>query len=57
MMRVTPGHISIELQQCEENDVPDMLEAFDLGKDVTFSELADMGWQGQVMYSANTWFR
>ena len=43
---------SIELEQCEENDVPDMLEAFDLGNEVTFSELADMGWRGQVMYSA-----
>ena len=29
-----------------------MLEAFDLGNEVTFSELADMGWRGQVMYSA-----
>ena len=38
--------------RCEENDVPDMLEAFDLGNEVTFSELADMGWRGQVMYSA-----
>jgi hypothetical protein len=43
---------SIELEQCEENDVPDMLEAFDLGNEVTFSELADMGWRGRVMYSA-----
>ena len=43
---------SIELEQCEENDVPDMLEAFDLGNEVTFSELADMGWRGQVIYSA-----
>ena len=43
---------SIEIEQCEENDVPDMLEAFDLGNEVTFSELADMGWRGRVMYSA-----
>ena len=42
---------SIELEQCEENDVPAMLEAFDLGNEVTFSELADMGWRGKVMYS------
>ena len=42
---------SIEIEQCEENDVPDMLEAFDLGNEVTFSQLADMGWRGQVMYS------
>ena len=43
---------SIEIEECEENDVPDMLEAFDLDNEVTFSELADMGWRGRVMYSA-----
>ena len=43
---------SIEIEQCEENDVPDMLEAFDLDNEVTFSELANMGWRGQVTYSA-----
>ena len=38
----------------EENDVPDMLDAFDLdlGNEVTFSELKDMGWRGKVSYSA-----
>ena len=43
---------SIELEECLENDVPDMLDMFDVGNEVTFSELADMGWRGQVMYSA-----
>ena len=51
---------SIELEMSEENDVPDMLDAFDLDLDldldldneVTFSELKDMGWQGKVSYSA-----
>ena len=28
-----------------------MLDMFDVGNEV-FSELEDMGWQGQVMYSA-----
>ena len=44
---------SIEIEQCEENDVPDMLESFDLSIEVTFAELADMGWRGRVMYSAD----
>ncbi len=44
---------SIEIEQCEENDVPDMLESFDLDNKVTLSELADMGWRGRVMYSAD----
>ena len=43
---------SIELEECLENDVPDMLDMFDVGNEVTFSELEDMGWRRQVMYSA-----
>ena len=43
---------SIELEECLENDVPDMLDMFDVGNEVRFSELEDMGWRGQVMYSA-----
>ena len=43
---------SLELEECLENDVPDMLDMFDVGDEVTFSELEDMGWRGQVMYSA-----
>ena len=43
---------SIEIEQCKENDVPDMLESFDLSNEVTFAELADMGWRGKVSYSA-----
>ena len=43
---------SIELEECMENDVPDMLDMFEVGNEVTFSELEDMGWRGQVMYSA-----
>ena len=44
---------SRELEECLENDVPDMLDMFDDGNEVTFSELEDMGWRGQVMYSAD----
>ena len=39
---------SIEIEECEENDVPDMLEAFDLDNKVTLSELVDMGWRGNI---------
>ncbi|MDB9891493.1 hypothetical protein OAD74_08985 [Alphaproteobacteria bacterium] len=43
---------SIELDECREDDVPDMLDMFDVGGEVTFSELEDMGWNGSVLYSA-----
>ena len=43
---------SIELKQCKENDVPDMLCDFDVGGDVTFLELMKMGWKGLHPYSA-----
>ena len=42
----------IELDQCEENNVPDMLDNFDLDKKVTFDELVAMGWTGSVHQSA-----
>lgn len=44
---------SIELQECNEDDVPDMLEMFDVGGEVSFAELEDMGWRGSVSYSAD----
>ncbi len=43
---------SIELDRCLENDLPNLLEEFDVGNEVTFQELRDMGWTGQVGYSA-----
>ena len=43
---------SLELEECRENDVPDMLDMFDVGAEVSFAELEDMGWQGEVLYSA-----
>ena len=42
----------IELDQCDENSVPDMLDNFDLDKKVTFDELVAMGWTGSVHQSA-----
>lgn len=43
---------SIELEDCAENNVPDMLAEFDVDGDVTFKELEEMGWKGEVLYSA-----
>ena len=43
---------SIELEECKENDLPDMLDEYDIGGEVTFDELREMGWRGQVDYSA-----
>ena len=43
---------SIELEECSENDLPDMLNEYEIGDQVTFDELKEMGWSGQVNYSA-----
>ena len=43
---------SIELDSCEENDLPDLLNEFDVGNQVTFDELREMGWRGRVECSA-----
>jgi len=43
---------SIELDKCQENDLPDMLDEFDIGNQVNFDELRDMGWKGVVYYEA-----
>ena len=44
---------SIELKQCKENDVLEMLDEFEMGEEVSFEDLRDMGWQGQIDYSAS----
>ena len=43
---------SIELEECMENDVPDMLDMFDVGAEVSFADLELMGWRGQILRSA-----
>jgi len=43
---------SIELDSCLENDVPDMVDRFNLEEEVTFEELRMMGWNGEVTLSA-----
>ena len=43
---------SIELDSCEENNLPDLLNEFDVGNQVNFDELREMGWRGHVECSA-----
>ena len=43
---------SIELEECFKDDVPDMLDMFDVAHEVSFDELESMDWRGSVMYSA-----
>ena len=41
---------SIELDRCEEYGLPDLLDEYDVGDQVTFDELRDMGWRGEIDY-------
>ena len=43
---------SIELEECHEDDVPDMLDMFEVGNELNFAELEAMGWRGKVSPSA-----
>ena len=42
---------SIELEQCQEDGVPGMLDRFEVGEDLTFAELREMGWRGTISNS------
>ena len=44
---------SIELEKCEEDDVPNMLDDFDMGEMVTYKDLRKMGWKSKIENSAN----
>ena len=44
---------SIELEKCEEDDVPNMLDDFDMGEMVNYKDLRKMGWNGKIENSAN----
>ena len=39
---------SIELEKCEEDDVPSMLDDFDMGEMVNYKDLRKMGWNGKI---------
>jgi hypothetical protein len=43
---------SMELEECEENDVPEMLEMFNVRKDVTIDGLREMGWNSTYTETA-----
>ena len=47
---------SMELEECEENDVPEMLEMFDVRKDVTIGGLREMGWNGTHTETAEIFY-
>ena len=42
---------SLELDNCDENELPDLLDEYDVGGQVTFDELREMGWRGKLDYS------
>ena len=41
---------SFELEECEEEAVPDLLKMFGLDSEVSFKDLRNMGWQGHEDY-------
>ena len=59
-MRVTQGNndesdsreYSIELEECVEDDVPNMLDMFDVGDELSFVDLEKMGWRGKPSQTA-----
>ena len=44
--------ISFELEACSEDNVPDMLQRFELEDEVNISDLRKMGWRGKAPQSA-----
>jgi hypothetical protein len=45
-----------KIEECEENDVPGMLEMFNMRKDVTIGGLREMGWNGTHTETAERYF-
>ena len=43
---------SIELDRCDEDDVPEMLRQFYIGEHITFNDLRKFGWNGKVYNKA-----
>ena len=39
---------SIELMKCEEKAVPEMINMFDVGEEISIRELKEMGWHGEL---------
>ena len=43
---------STELEKCEEDYIPEMLDLFEVGDELTFADLKEMGLEGKVHYFA-----
>ena len=43
---------SIELDECDENDIYKMLSEWNLANDVSLDELKRMGWNGRISCNA-----
>ena len=43
---------SFELEECEEEAVPDLLRMFEMESEVSFTDLRSMGWRGHHDYRA-----
>ena len=43
---------SLELEECEEEAVPDLLKMFEMESEVSFEDLRSMGWRGHHDYRA-----
>ena len=43
---------SLELDKCDEDDVPDMLCQYYIGNHITFNDLKKFGWNGNVYNEA-----
>ena len=47
-----PREYSLELEECEEEAVPDLLRMFEMESEVSFADLRSMGWRGHHDYRA-----
>jgi len=47
-----PREYSLELEECEEEAVPDLLRMFEMESEVSFENLRSMGWRGHCDYRA-----
>ena len=47
---------SIELDECDENDIYKMLSEWDLADYVSYDELREMGWNGRVLKEGKIYY-
>ncbi len=46
---------SLQLDECEENNLPDMLTEFNMGDVFSFEELKALGWNGKIFQEAKVY--